>query len=426
MSGTGVSPPRGFHSWLAANGLTVTAKPVENQSTHGRNQNPLIGQLQAVTSKSASSTQATRTKPKNKTVGFCDLSNVDDDDPVLVQKNSSTSEKEKDKVECGEEGIDTNGLVALSKYFEDKMVALKGYLPLTIFNPQWLKQDLLQQSGRTRTTKEKLEESYVGMKVPVEWKMSFGEWVVAFDLFVAYLRYYKHDDVANRFVIHKENVMNIKKENFNWPMAFRYDIAIRTTVLTVRNANGKLANPAVRDEKIERNAFRDTERYNDFLPAYADLNPYSNNGPKAYFNPITGEDLRSTFNGQTGSNVHHSNPFLPNNNTPFPNAPSRPNARSWAYANQPVYDGPGGVSYGGWDDRRGSGRNVRGRGRSSGYTGGGQHGKDHSPPHCRFHDSSRRGEGSGGWRREERRDDRRNDEQDYNSHGKFRGNQKAK
>jgi hypothetical protein len=79
-----------------------------------------------------------------------------------------------------ESGIEAHGLVALSKYFAAKMVAMDGYVPLTVFNTQWLKQDLIQQSIRKQSVKEKLEDTYVGLTVPVKWKMTFGEWVAAF------------------------------------------------------------------------------------------------------------------------------------------------------------------------------------------------------------------------------------------------------
>lgn len=353
---------------------------------------------------------ATKPVQKNKTVSFVDLSEIDDTPTAASPKEteSVTSGKDK-KAECDNEGIDSNGLVALSDYFEKKMIGPKGYIPLTVFNTQWLKQDLIQQTFRSRTTKEKMNDIHVGMLVPIEWKMTFGEWVVAFDLFVAYLRFYKHEDLANKFVIHKSNVMEMKKENFNWPMAFRYDIAIRTTVMTVRNANGNLANPAKRNEQFERTAFRDTKRFGDFLPAFNDINPYADGCAKATFNPITGEDLRNVANAQVltagsstninGSNLHvANNPFgasLYNLNSHALNnqAPSKPNARSWAHANQPIYDGPGGVNYGGWEDRRNGGRSVRGRSRGGGYHHNND--RDRSPPPCRFHENSRRGEGSG-------------------------------
>lgn len=256
MSGTGTSPPRGFHSWLAANGLTFTAKTGNTSSSNTAANtiaNGISRHLQVVepvpNSQTPTSSEKDRhTKPKSRSVEFVDLTKEDGGEKTV----------DKSKVECGDEGINSNGLVALSDYFEKKIKALKGYISLTVFNTQWLRQDLLQQSLRSRSTKEKLEDAYIGMPVPPEWKMSFGEWVVAFDLFVAYLRYYKHGDLADRFVIHKEKVFAIKRENVNWPVAFRYDISIRMTVLTFRNKNGKLANPALRDEKVEQEAVRET------------------------------------------------------------------------------------------------------------------------------------------------------------------------
>ncbi|EGG13045.1 uncharacterized protein MELLADRAFT_87011 [Melampsora larici-populina 98AG31] len=197
------------------------------------------------------------------------------------------------------------------------------------------------------------------------------------------------EDLTNNFVIHKTNVLDIKKENFNWPMAFRYNIAIRTMVMTVQNANGKLANPGVRNKQFERMAFRNTERFGDFVPAFNDVNPYADGCVKATFNPITGEDLHSLMHSQklvngsainvNGTNLHiANNPFSASLINMTSNALSKPNAQSWAHANQPIYDGPGGMLYGSWDDCRGGGRNVCSRGRGGNWSN--NSGQDHSPP----------------------------------------------
>lgn len=178
--------------------------------------------------------------------------------------------------------------------------------------------------------------------------MTFGEWVTAFDLFVAYLRYYGHGGVADKFVIHKENVFAIRAERMSWPMAFRYDQAVRTSIMTFQNPDGKLANPAIRDETIERDARLETERLGDFHPRFADENPYAEGRCKAHINPLT----------------HYS----------------KPNARSWAFANQPTYDGPSGSDFQNYDDRRGGGRNVRGRGRGGNWNNNGGGGYDAGAP----------------------------------------------
>lgn len=90
----------------------------------------------------------------------------------------------------------------------------------------------------------------------------------------------------------------------------------------------------------------------------------------------------------------------------------KPNARSWAYANQPTYDGPGSSGYPSYDDRRGGGRSVRGRGRggSWNYNAGGSRDMDRNGGgRDGDHYDNRRAEGSGSWRRDDRRDDRNPD-----------------
>ncbi|EGG10430.1 uncharacterized protein MELLADRAFT_93391 [Melampsora larici-populina 98AG31] len=410
-AGVGVSPPRGFHSWLAANNYTVMSKSsltgtdtAANTIANGVSVTSWVTSTAAPRATSAAksttptkSTTAKATDVKSKLVEFVDLSTVDDD-----KSSSKTAEK---KMKYEDEGIQSNGLVAMSDYFAKKLTTMKGYIALSVFNAQWLREDLLQNTLRSRSTKEKLEDTYIGLPVPVKWKMTFSEWVIAFDLFVAYLCYYKHGQLADRFMVHKENVFAIQRENFNWPMAFRYDIAIRTTVMTFRNKNGKIANPAVRNEKYEREAFRETERLKDFLPSFAGTNPYAKGEAKEFINPLSGLDSRPIT-----PLFHHKNS----------NA-RKPNARSWNHLNQLVHEGPGGVNCGEWEDCRGNGRNVRGRGRGGGYAvnNGGNR------------EDNRRTEGSGSWHQDERREDRRgNDDRKggndrYGRNYRYGGNGKA-
>lgn len=93
-------------------------------------------------------------------------------DTILADTNVTTPST---TIRFSNKGIESHGLVALSKYFGAKMTSLDAYIPLLVFNPQWLRQDLLQQSIRKRSVKEKLEDSYIGLMVPLEWKMTFGE-----------------------------------------------------------------------------------------------------------------------------------------------------------------------------------------------------------------------------------------------------------
>ncbi|EGF97458.1 uncharacterized protein MELLADRAFT_85340 [Melampsora larici-populina 98AG31] len=407
----GVSPPRGFHSWLMANGLSV----VNSSEPSGRviqNTSSALAK-NATANQGASSLPNTAAQPIDKTLIGRNRVQVDltkDDVPVAAEKK---------KVEVGDAGIEVNGLIALSPYFETKMKPVDGYVPLSIFNTMWLKQDLIRYSSRNKKEK-KDDEKYTGLPIPDEWKMSFGEWVTAFDLFISYLRHYGHTDLADWFLIHRENVLAIKRERVSWIMAFRYDQSIRTTVMTFRNADGKLANPAIRDETREREAWNETEHLGDLLPRYAEINPYLDGQPKSHINPISGE---------VNSYGHQHSYSSSNGHLTHSNHHGKPNTRSWAHSNQPVYDGPGSSGYVNYDDRRNSGRNVRGRGRGGGWTSHGSGNRDNRDGRdadrsngCDndYYDS-RRGDGSGSWRRDERRDERRGE----GNGPKFGGNAKA-
>ncbi|EGF98206.1 uncharacterized protein MELLADRAFT_96094 [Melampsora larici-populina 98AG31] len=195
-------------------------------------------------------------------------------------------------------------------------------------------------------------------------------------------------------------------------MAFRYDMAVRTTVLTLRNSDGKLANPGDRNEELERDARLDSEQLGDFDPCFADCNPYADGQIKSHINPISGERLRQNTPSFGPSRNDHS----------MSSTFGKPNARSWGFANQVVYEGPGAVNFTNFDDHGYGSCLTRGRGRGGGYGGG----RDLSPRGRRGQDSydNRRAEGSGSWR-EDRREDRRSDER-VPTGPKFGGNGKAK
>ncbi|EGF98272.1 uncharacterized protein MELLADRAFT_113685 [Melampsora larici-populina 98AG31] len=74
-----------------------------------------------------------------------DLTADEESTPADKTEESTSTIKFSDK------GIEAHGLVALSKYFASKMTTLDAYIPVSVFNPQWLRQDLLQQTIRPKT-----------------------------------------------------------------------------------------------------------------------------------------------------------------------------------------------------------------------------------------------------------------------------------
>lgn len=308
MSGVGVSPPKGFHSWLVANRLSVVSNTGNTNAAYAPMQGitASLGCAPGTPPSSVSGILAAPLEKTSQTTGkssdlvprtiIClDGPNVNNSSKQNSSNNTEMSKSSSPtRAKVSKKGIETTGSVALSKYWADKIKLLKGYLPLTIFNTNWLKQDLLKHQSKPPTSKDK-EDRYQGLSVPSEWKMTFGEWVTAFDLFVSYLCYYKHDELAAKFRIHKEIVFYIMIERLCWPMAFRYNLAVHTTVLTFRNADGKLENPAVRNKTIERDTSLDSERLGDFNPRFTDCN-YADGQCKANINPINGEVMRFNNN----------------------------------------------------------------------------------------------------------------------------------
>ncbi|EGG01309.1 uncharacterized protein MELLADRAFT_92612 [Melampsora larici-populina 98AG31] len=293
----GDSPPRGFHSWLKANGYTVVSKTPSDQ--------PALNGINATINKVVTPSQTVQTPSVTHQVSKEKTSTRKAPIQVNLTKDDDVSKStEKKKVKVSDAGIEVNGLVVLSPYFDAKMKPFEGYIPLSIFNPQWLRLDLVRQSQRVKKKKDSDDDRYNGLEIPDEWRMNF--------------------DVADKFVIHKENVMAIKQECSSEIMAFCYDQAIRSTVMTFKNADGKLANPAIRDENQECDARLETEGLGDFQPRFQSDNPYAEGQPKANIHPITGE-YQAFSNHKQYSNTNTN----ANQATDY----GKPNACSWLFAN---------------------------------------------------------------------------------------------
>ena len=90
-------------------------------------------------------------KKRTKSVEF-------DDDVQLVKKPSGAVPGEAPKVLFGKNAINNHGLVPLSKYWDKALRDFDTYIPLSVFDPTWLRQDLLEIPIKKKTQKEKSEE----------------------------------------------------------------------------------------------------------------------------------------------------------------------------------------------------------------------------------------------------------------------------
>ncbi|EGG10599.1 uncharacterized protein MELLADRAFT_103279 [Melampsora larici-populina 98AG31] len=98
----------------------------------------------------------------------------------------------------------THQLIDLSPYWDSRMQACFGYVPLTIFVQAWLLADKTHMSNRKKQSTSCSDiVAYVGLRVPNKWRQSFLMWSTSFNLYVQYWRVkYGREDIAARLEEH--------------------------------------------------------------------------------------------------------------------------------------------------------------------------------------------------------------------------------
>ncbi|EGG10058.1 uncharacterized protein MELLADRAFT_94389 [Melampsora larici-populina 98AG31] len=216
--------------------------------------------------------------------------------PDTSEKTSkSSTERKTMKVQRGE--MINDHLNALSPYWDTALKEFNRYIPLSIFDPAWLRQDIAFVSNKLSRTKTKDADStsYNGSPIPNEWRTTVAQWHRQKDLFLQYLARYKQTEVLPVMKAHFENVLEIQKENDgSWVLAYRYDLMMRQSYLVfkVGEDGTSMADIGIRNPRIQRLAERDTLRYNDDM--FLD-NPYALNGTKRFIDPLDG----SNWEGRT-------------------------------------------------------------------------------------------------------------------------------
>lgn len=139
------------------------------------------------------------------------------------------------------------------------MSACFGYVPLTIFVPAWLLADRTHMSNRRKQSSSCSDVvSYVGLRVPSEWRQSFLMWSTLFNMLVQYWRTkYNREDIALR----------------------------RTNVWSHTLPDGSLSDVGAKNEDLAEQAITDSKANGDHR--YFD-NPYILGGAMENINPWTG------------------------------------------------------------------------------------------------------------------------------------------
>ncbi|EGG00777.1 uncharacterized protein MELLADRAFT_93006 [Melampsora larici-populina 98AG31] len=188
-----------------------------------------------------------------------------------------------------------HNMVRLSEYWNNVMINKNIHVPVTIFSTAWLLEDsTYMKTKRTKTVSCTSDTiSYVGLKVPNEYRLSRAEWSTRFNLMVKYqkLEYDTLDSqkgfpIAPRLVAHKENVLQIQEDNFGmWMPAMRYDIAHRQNVWEHRMPDGSMADVGTLNTILVAQAVRDAKHRGEDV--FGD-NPYILGGEWQHVNPVTG------------------------------------------------------------------------------------------------------------------------------------------
>ncbi|PLW43239.1 hypothetical protein PCASD_07024 [Puccinia coronata f. sp. avenae] len=84
--------------------------------------------------------------------------------------------------------IPTHGHCGLSSFYDKKIKALKGSIPLTIFDPKWQQKTSAHSAEKRQIYRGGSEErQYTGHPAPDEWSQSYAQWSWNFQYFLVTL-----------------------------------------------------------------------------------------------------------------------------------------------------------------------------------------------------------------------------------------------
>ncbi|EGG07120.1 uncharacterized protein MELLADRAFT_86064 [Melampsora larici-populina 98AG31] len=178
------------------------------------------------------------------------------------KEEEDSTNPEEDITFVDDQQLSNNSLLKLSHCFHQRMTKLKSYVPLTVFNMDWIDRDSEKASQKKLKTVKELQEgddtmTYSGLQPKDELLLSYGEWIDHMDLFIRYVEEYYHmPKCAENFRQHKTNVIDIRRSTSCWMVALRYCIKVRKLVMQHRMVEGKcvMSNAGVLHEDILRAA----------------------------------------------------------------------------------------------------------------------------------------------------------------------------
>ncbi|KAH9819133.1 hypothetical protein DFH28DRAFT_1105575 [Melampsora americana] len=157
------------------------------------------------------------------------------------------------KMEFGE--LLGNHMTGLSPYWNEIMINKNIHMPVSIFDPTWLLQDANYIRRKTKTSTCQTDTStYTGSPVMNEYRLTFAEWLVRFNLMIKY-------------------------------QELKYDILENQKDSPIAPSNGGMADVGTLDKRLLEQAERDAKHFGDYY--YVD-NPYAFGGPMQHVSPLDG------------------------------------------------------------------------------------------------------------------------------------------
>ncbi|EGG03949.1 uncharacterized protein MELLADRAFT_89776 [Melampsora larici-populina 98AG31] len=209
-------------------------------------------------------------------------------------ESDALSDPEREINFVDDQELSNNHLLKLSNGLHQRMTKLQAYVPLTVFNADWIEKDVEKAGLKKVKTVKELQEgddvpTYSGLTPKDKLLLSYGEWMDCIDLFIRYVEEFYHmERTAEMFRKHKANVIDIRRSTLCWMVALRYCIKVRKLVMQNRTKNGKrqMNNAGILHQDILRAAKDKAEVCGE--RSYAE-NPYTT---------TTGENKLQSSNGR--------------------------------------------------------------------------------------------------------------------------------
>ncbi|PLW45774.1 hypothetical protein PCASD_04755 [Puccinia coronata f. sp. avenae] len=194
---------------------------------------------------------------------------------------------------------------------------LRGPIPLTIFDQKWQAAALAYQTEKRPSSSDNNGDKagrYNGYPYPGKWTLTAGEWEILHRSFSTTLcNMYDYGQFCDWLAVHKSNFNNLH-HNKCFMVALRYNIWIRTNAFAihvVKNNKSYVTNIS----KFRRDI---VEQCKATVAKFGELffinNPYTPGGPRANWEPITGEPHPSKNKNNNHSATSGSNNTKANNN----------------------------------------------------------------------------------------------------------------